>query len=381
MKPRERVQRILNHEEADRVPLIMCGAHTGITRLAYERFTRYLGLDDRHGRLVDRVQQVVEPDEDVLRRFDIDFRTIYIKGPSGWRDIEYPDDSFRDEWGVRWKRPPGGYWYDMVEHPLEDAVEEDLEEYKWPDPEDPGRYEGLEEEARALYEKTDYALATGLIGSIFEQSWYLRSFPKFMFDLYRNKGFAEKLMDKILDFHMRVYDRFLDEVGDYVDVVFVGDDLAEQNGLTLRPEIYRSLVKPRHKKLYEFIKTKADVKICYHSCGAVRPLIRDLIEIGVDVLTPVQVSAANMDTAGLKEEYGDSISFIGGIDTQRVLPFGTPEDVEREVKLRIRDLAPGGGFVPAAVHNIQPEVPPENIYSMLISGKKYGKYSLPEPPT
>jgi uroporphyrinogen decarboxylase len=374
MNSRERVLKILDHHEADRVPVIMCGNHAGISKIAYDNLCRYLGILDASPTLVDRVQQIVEPDEHVLKKLGVDFRFIYAKAPRDSRQIEYPDDSFRDEWGIKFRRPPGGYWYDMVDHPLQEANLEDLENYKWPDPMDAGRFEDLEKEAKKLYEETNYALATSLVGSIYEQSWYLRSYPKFTFDLYRNPAFAEKLMDKILEFHMAFFERFLDAVGPYVQIVFVGDDLAEQKGPAIRPAIYRSLIKPRHRKLYQFIKSKADVKLCYHSCGSVVPFIDDLIEMGVDILTPVQVSAANMDTKMLKNDFGDRISFLGGIDTQRVMPFGTVDEVGAEVKRRIEDLAPGGGYIIGAVHNIQPEVPPENILAMFNAARKYGKY-------
>ncbi|MGD0803393.1 MAG: uroporphyrinogen decarboxylase family protein [Candidatus Bathyarchaeia archaeon] len=376
MNSRERVLKVLDHREADRVPVIMCGNHAGISKLAYDKLCRYLGTIDTSPRLVDRVQQIVEPDEHLLRKLGVDFRFIYAKAPKNSRPIEYSDDSFRDEWGIRSRRPPGGYWYDMVNHPLREANLEDLENYQWPDPTDAGRFEGLEKEAKKLYEETDYALATSLAGSIYEQSWYLRSYPKFTFDLYRNPTFAEKLMDKILEFHMAFFDRFLDSVGQYIQIVFVGDDLAEQRGPAIRPSIYRSLIKPRHRKLYQFIKSKADVKLCYHSCGSVVPFINDLIEMGVDILTPVQVSAADMDTKRLKNDFGDRISFLGGVDTQRVMPFGTVDDVRDEVKRRVEDLAPAGGYILGAVHNIQPEVPPENILAMFDAARKYGSYPL-----
>jgi len=374
MNSRERVLKILDHHEADRVPVIMCGNHAGISKIAYDNLCRHLGILDASPTLVDRVQQIVEPDEHVLKKLGVDFRFIYAKAPRDSRQIEYPDDSFRDEWGIRFRRPPGGYWYDMVDHPLQEANLEDLENYKWPDPMDAGRFEDLEKEAKKLYEETDYALATSLVGSIYEQSWYLRSYQEFTFDLYRNPAFAEKLMDKILEFHMAFFERFLDAVGPYVQIVFVGDDLAEQKGPAIRPAVYRSLIKPRHRKLYQFIKSKADVKLCYHSCGSVIPFIDDLVEMGVDILTPVQVSAANMDTKRLKNDFGDRISFLGGIDTQRVMPFGTVDEVGAEVKRRIEDLALGGGYIIGAVHNIQPEVPPENILAMFNAARKYGKY-------
>ena len=376
MKPRERVARILDHHEADRVPVIMCGNHAGISKGAYERLCRYIGTRDSSPLLIDRMQQIVEPDEHILEKFGIDFRFIYPKPPRNWKPTEYPDDSYRDEWGIRWRRPPKGYWYDMTDHPLEQANTDDLDNYSWPNPIDPGRFEGLEREAKKLYENTNYALATALAGSIYEQSWYLRGLTKFTFDLYRNRAFAERLMDKLLQIHIAFFERFLDCVGQYVQVVFVGDDLAEQKGPSINPEIYKTLIKPRHEKLYRFIKSKTQAKLCYHSCGSVTRFINDLIEIGVDILTPVQVSAAGMDTLKLKEEFGDRLSFLGAIDTQHVLPFGTRDEVKDEVRRRIRDLAMNGGYILGAVHNIQPEVPPENICAMFEAARNYGQYPV-----
>ena len=200
MNSRERVLTILDHNEADRIPVIMCGNHAGISKIAYDNLCRHLGILDPSPTLVDRVQQIVEPDENVLGKLGIDFRFIYANATRNSGPIEYSDDSFRDEWGIRFRRPPGGYWYDMVDHPIQEANLEDLENYQLPDPTDPGRFEGLQKQAKKLYEETDYALATSLIESIYEQSWYLRSYPKFTFDLYRNQAFAEKLMDKSLSF-------------------------------------------------------------------------------------------------------------------------------------------------------------------------------------
>jgi len=171
--------------------------------------------------------------------------------------------------------------------------------------------------------------------------------------------------------------RLLFEIAEYADVVVMGDDLSHQGGLTYSPDLYRKLLKPRHKRITDFLKRHAGkAKILYHCCGAAEPLLRDLIEIGVDAINPVQVSAKGMgDTRKLKALYGRDLTFWGGIDTQRVLPFGSPEEVKTEVRRRIEDLAPGGGFVLAAVHNIRPEVKPENVCAMFEAALAYGKRS------
>ena len=184
-------------------------------------------------------------------------------------------------------------------------------------------------------------------------------------------------MDKILEIQTEMTRLLLQEVGPYADVVVTGDDLSHQGGLTYSPEMYRRLFKPRHRAIIRFLKEHAgEAKILYHCCGAAEPLLGDLIEIGVDAYNPVQVSAKGMDdTKKLKALYGRDLTFWGGIDTQRVLPFGTREEVRAEGRRRIEDLAPGGGFVLAAVHNLRPEVKPENIVALFETALEYGKYS------
>ena len=166
-----------------------------------------------------------------------------------------------------------------------------------------------------------------------------------------------------------------------MDVVAIGDDLSHQGGLTYSPDMYRKLFKPRHQAIVNFLKKNAGgAKILYHCCGAAEPLLRDLVEIGVDAYNPVQVSAKGMDdTKKIKSLYGRDLTFWGGIDTQRVLPFGTPDEVKAEVHRRIEDLAPNGGFVLAAVHNLRPEVKPENICALFEAALEYGKYRLKSP--
>jgi uroporphyrinogen decarboxylase len=183
-------------------------------------------------------------------------------------------------------------------------------------------------------------------------------------------------MDKLLEFHIGYWDAILTRVGKYVQVIVLGDDLGTQDNLFVSPEIFREFIKPRYIKLINSIKSKADVKVLLHSDGAIRELIPDLIEVGIDILNPIQVTARGMgDTKSLKEEFGEEIVFWGGgCDTQKILPFGKPEDVRREVKRRVSDLKPGGGFVFAPVHNIQPEVPIENVLTLYETALQHGYY-------
>jgi uroporphyrinogen decarboxylase len=182
-------------------------------------------------------------------------------------------------------------------------------------------------------------------------------------------------MEQITDIYVESCQNYLEQVGEYLSVFTYWDDLCTQDGWVISPELYRKMNKPKQRRLLEVIKGKTDAKVYYHSCGAVFDLVPDLIEIGFDILNPVQVSAHNMDTRRLKKEYGLDITFWGGgVDTQSVLPFGTPDQVADEVKRRIDDLAPGGGFVFAAVHNIQAFVPPRNIVTAFETAREYGRY-------
>ena len=186
---------------------------------------------------------------------------------------------------------------------------------------------------------------------------------------------VEEYLERYLEFKLEFWDNLLEQIGDMVDVVCESDDLGTQEATWISKDMYRHLIKPRQKKLFSFIKRRAEVKVFLHSCGSIYDFIPDLIETGVDILNPIQVSAAKMDTAKLKREFGKDLVFWGGgIDTQKVLPYGTKQEIEDEVKKRIDDLAPGGGFVFATVHNIQEDVPPENIVAMLRALNKYGYY-------
>jgi uroporphyrinogen decarboxylase len=192
--------------------------------------------------------------------------------------------------------------------------------------------------------------------------------------LLKESKFVAALLDKALEIQLGVCRQVLRALGDNVDVLVFADDLGTQDNLQISPKMYRSIIKPRQKALFEAVRELSSAKLLFHSDGAIADIIPDLIEIGVDAINPVQPTCRGMDTAVLKRRYGEVLSFWGSIDTQHVLPFGTPQEVEDEVKRRIDDLAPGGGFVLAAVHNIQPEVPPENVVAMFETALEYGRY-------
>jgi uroporphyrinogen decarboxylase len=218
-------------------------------------------------------------------------------------------------------------------------------------------------------------MADGGFKSFWELGYMLRGLEQMLMDVVLNPEFVSALLAKLLEINLAATGRFLDKVGPYIQVIRTADDLATQKGPLMSPQTYRTLLKPVYKQYFDLIKSKTEAKIFYHSCGNVTQLIDDLVEIGVDILNPVQVSAMG-DTSELKARFGDKVVFWGGIDTQHVLPHGSVEEVEAEVRRCIRDLAPGGGYVVAAVHNIQPDVPPENIIAMAVATRKYGTYPL-----
>jgi uroporphyrinogen decarboxylase len=377
MKPRERLMRALHHKEPDRVPIDIGTAVTSIHMEAYMRLKKYLGLGRTTPQILDRMQQVPEVEEPVLRRFKADTRHIRLRAQRDW--VRLSNGNFVDEWGIKYTKPISSHYYDIYEHPLAQAMVEDLDRYEWPDPTHSRRLEGLKEKARRLREDTDYAVGLeGFSGGLFALPSWLRGHAQFYTDLALDSQFANLLLDRLLDYEIKLAKHVLDQIGSFVDIVRVSDDLGMENGLIISPDLYRKMIKPRQKKLYKVIKENSDAKVLLHSCGSIYKLIPDFIEIGMDALNPVQVSTKDMeDTAKLKREFGDRITFWGGgCDTQRVLPFRTPEEVREEVKRRIKDLAPGGGFVFAPVHNIQPDASPEKICALYDTALGFGKYPI-----
>lgn len=382
----ERVLAALEHRQGDRVPFDLGGSVlTGINRKAYAALRTYLGLPAREIRILDPMQQLARPDEDFLSRLEVDVACVDPDAPSspGLKTDPVLDGEYwrmSDEWGIEWRMPAeGGLYYDMTGHPLAGAsTPADLAAYPWPDPADGARFATLKVRADSAVhgEKKAYILGRQYAG-IWETALWMSGFEKFFADMMVEKDYAHALMSKITELKMAYWERALAAVGDNVLIVSEADDLATQSSLLCSPALYEEMVHPYHKKLFSFIKERAPrrVYIFYHTCGAVKPLIPYLIEEGVDILNPVQVNADGMDSAELKAEFGDKITFWGGgVDTQRVLPFGSPAEVRAEVKRRIADLAPGGGFVFAAVHNVQGDVPPENFMAMWDAMREFGVY-------
>jgi uroporphyrinogen decarboxylase len=380
MTSRERVLAALNHQQPDRVPIDLGQATgDGITLVAYRNLLRHLGLNGESVEVKDKRGQTARVHEEVLRRFRVDFRGIGLGSPESWKDVWIDERTYQDEWGVVRTMPPGAFYYDLIRAPFADeGALSAIDGYRWPDPNDPGRVRGLREKVRHLHRETEYAVVVDLNCSFFLRCCELRGWENFYVDLVGNTEFAEELMDRFLSFRLAVADRALREVGENADIVMVtSDDLGGTDQTLISPALYRSLIWPRQKRTFDFFKARTAAKLYYHTDGAIYPLIPDFIDLGVDVLNPIQVSAAGMgDTRRLKEEFGDLLTFWGAIDTHHVLPYGTPEAVREEVRTRLRHLGPGGGYVVCPVHNIQPEVPPENVVAMYDAAYDLGRYPL-----
>lgn len=382
MTARERVVRALNHEETDRVPIDLGGFQTGIHRAAYQDLIEHLGLEEEVG-ILDPIQQLVRPSEQVLQAFHVDLRYVSAHAPDTfggsieqnvhdgrlWHDLQ-------DEFGVVWSMPDDqGLYMDISYHPLAHATVADIARYPFPKGDDPSRFSGVREEALKIREHTPYALSSGICGVTYETCWYMRGLERWYMDMVENTAFCEALIDRTAQYWVDWMSGFLGQVGDLLDVIMIGDDLAGQHGPLFSPAFYRAVVRPRQQRVVQAIKKHTSAKIWYHTCGACVEYIPDLIEMGIDILNPVQISARGMDPETLKRRFGDHIVFWGGgIDSQRILPFATPDQVRAEVKANVDVWKPGGGYVFNNVHNIQAGVPPENVVAMYEAAYESGFY-------
>lgn len=384
MKSRERVMTALNHQEPDRIPRDLGGTFTTSIHIdAHSRLKRFLGLEGGTEGIDNLQVRTAVIDPRITERFESDCAALKMKAPSKWKSQFFTDakgyENFKDEWGVGRACPPGGYYYDVVSSPLSEATTSaDLDRFAWPDPDDSGRFEGLEANARTLYEETDKCVIFSAGTSLFAQIGFLMGWENFFISLATHQPLIREIVERLLDFNQKLVGAALDRVGKYVQVFNLYDDLTHHHNLFVSKKTLNDIFMPAYKKLLDLVKSKADVKVLFHICGASHLLFEELMSVGVDAVNPVQVSADGMDdTAALKRTFGGRLTFWGGgCDTQRVLPYGTTEEVKGEVRRRIRDLAPGGGFVFCAVHNIQSEVPPENIVALYDEARKWGDYPV-----
>ncbi len=374
MNHRERVVAALNHQQSDRVPIDLGSTIvTTATRIAYQNLLKHLGLPpDDEPHISHRQMDTVYPREDLLTRYDVDTRAVYLRGPWEFETRELPDNRFVDEYDLTWEK--ASFYYDVVKRPFADLERpSDLDSVQWPDPYDPGRVAGIREEARRLHEETDHAVVADIMClGPFEGACFMRGYEQFCMDLYWNRDLAHAILDKITQTDIALWDLFLQHVEPYVQVVAQGDDLGTQRGTWIKPEMFLADVKPYLRQLYDFIHSRTDAKVFMHSCGSVFDIIGDLIECGVDALNPIQRSAAKMDIAVMKREFGSELAFWGGgIDVQQVLPTATSDEIDREVKYSIDTLSADGGYVFCAAHNLQPDITPDRIEAMYQAALKY----------
>ena len=383
MTSRERLLKTLRHETPDRVPIDLGGNQTGIHKNAYHNLIAHLGIREEV-RILDAVQQLAVPGEAVLERLRVDTRYVRAGAPASWqggivqaqRDGKLWHD-LTDEFGIRWSMPDDTpYYMDISLHPLANATLADVKDFPWPKGDDPSRFAGLRERALQLKQETPYAVVTGISGVVYEICWYMRGLEQWFCDLLTQPEFCEAMLEQTLKFWLDWFRLFLDEVGDLVDVIMIGDDIAGQNGPLFNPQLYHRLVKPRHKRLVQYLRSRTNARIWYHTCGACSDFIPDLLDNGIHILNPVQTSARNMNPADLKRRFGGELAFWGGgCDAQRVLSRGTPAEVAASVRENVEALKPGGGYVFNNVHNIQAGIPPENILALFDAAYEFGFYS------
>ena len=382
--PRERVLAAINHEEPDRVPIVLGVSNaTGIKMKPYRAIKKLAGI-----RAPDQYMYqwpelgTAEIDEATMQRLHADVRGVRDLEPAHVLERNRnraPHSDYIDSWGSGAMEIAPGEWFPGV-HPLLEATRvEEVEDYPgWPDMADPTRVGHVRAEARALAEAGEYAiLAAPWLLFPFERAYAMQGLEHFLLNMALHPEFAVALLRKNAEMSKALMGVFLEELGDNVDMIKIGDDLGTQHSLMISPTMYREMLKPIHADFIRFIKERTRAKVFFHTDGDVEPLIGDFIEIGVDILNPVQTSAGKMaDLAALKQNYGRQIVFCGAVDTHRVLPFGTPDEVRAEVKRVIGALGLGGGFMLGGVHTIMDDVPAENVLAMVDAVEEFGRYSV-----
>lgn len=383
MSSRERVLTALDHREPDRVPIEFGSSQLSSLLIGppygYRALCEYLGVTDYPEPDINYyLNSVKNIDARIMRRFGADLRWVTAGAPEVERR---PDGSLVDAWGLVLTPTDNFNVVEDANTPLRGAVtSEDIAAYPlWPDTGDPRIASGKRDEA-AAYADQGFAVVASLGpgGRLFHTYSWLRGFDNWLMDMHDNPRLYHVLAERILEIGVGYIEAFLPSVAEHADLVYMSDDLGTQQSLLMSPQAYRTFCKPYHSRLIAAIRRAAPrAKILMHSCGAISSLIPDLIEIGVDVLNPVQPKAVGMEPRKVKREFGADLSFLGGLDTQELLPFGSPEKIRDGVRELIDAYAPGGGYVFAPSHEILPEVKPANIVAMFESALELGAY----PPT
>lgn len=404
MTARERILAAIAHQEPDRVPVDMGATpSSGISAIAYGRLNRHLGYSRGKTRVYDVVQQLAQPEDHILDHFKIDVVDLgrrFNTRDEDWRAVTLFDGSAAEY--PAWFQPEataeGGWrsraadgteiamqlkdmnFYDQTCFPWIDDYPPDLTglpaamakvhwaalaHSPWDNAGQPGFWQRLRSEAIALRAASDRAIMVVVGCNLFEWGTFLRRMDNFLMDLIAEPESVERLLDGLMEIHLRTLENVCNAVGDVVDICRFGDDLGTDTGPFMAPATYRALFKSRHAKLCDHVHRHSSMKTFLHSCGSIHALLPDLIDAGFDVINPVQTACRDMEADRLKREFGKDITFWGGgADTRATLNHGSPEDVRKDVLDRLKIFAPGGGFVFNTIHNILPDVPPENIVAM-----------------
>lgn len=414
MTSRERILAAINHQEPDRVPIDMGATpSSGISAIAYSNLITHLGSNNLPVQVYDVVQQLAQPDMSVLDLFGVDVLDIgrtfndltsdwsevkLVNGatafyPKWFKPVAMPDGSFQtyDDDGRRIlsRMPVGATFFDQTYFPYVDGYPDNYDHLDaemgrimwardvhspWDHAGDPNFWQDLRERTLKLRASTDKALLVVCGCNLFEWGTFLRRMDNFLMDLMCDQYNVEKLLDQLLIRHLATLEKVCNAVGDIVDIIRFGDDLGMTQGPFMEPEVYRQLFKPRHKILCDYVKEHSKMHTFIHSCGSISLLMPDMIEAGIEIFNPVQTNSFHMDPGFLKREFGKHCTFWGGgIETVGMLNSGTPSQVRDQVYERLEIFSKGGGFVFNTVHNILPDVPPENIIAMFNAVNDFNK--------
>lgn len=383
MNSRERLLTTLNHQESDRVPYDLGSNQvTGIHAVAYQALRQALDLPPVEIQLCDSIQQLALPDDDLLHRLGVDVRGLFPLNSHNWGIIEEDGGDrwiYQDEWGITHHRPKAaGLYYSIAQVPLDglDVTVSDIENHPWPNMGDPQRIAGLRQQAEA-YRAAGYAvLLKDAFAGIFEFAQRVVGMQNCLMMMITNRPTMDALFTRLIELKVDYWQMALSELADVVDVISYADDYGTQVSQLISPDMFREQIKPHLAVMFDSIRQLAtDARLFFHSDGNISPLLPDFQELGIDILNPVQFTATGMDLGELKRTVGSDFTFWGaGVDTQGLLPTGSPQQIKDQVRRNIETLAPGGGFVFNTIHNIQADVPPQNILAMWEALQEYGVY-------
>lgn len=412
MNSRERVLAAIAHKQPDQVPVDLGSTpSSGISAIAYSNLLKAIGRTDLPVQIYDVVQQLAQPDMSIIDRFGVDVldigrafnteekdwhETILANGdkafyPIHFNPVKQADGSYHcyDEDGKRLLAlmPQGATFFDQSYFPYingfpenYDTLDEEMGRVlwsryvhsPWDHTQDPDFWKTLREKTLQLRASTDKALMIVCGCNLFEWGTFLRRMDNFLMDLLCEPDQVARMLDQLLERHLATLAKVCDSVGDIVDIIRFGDDLGMTSGPFMDVDTYRSLFKPRHKQLCDYVKTHSQMHTFIHSCGSISSLMPDLIEAGIEIFNPVQTNARQMEPEFLKKEFGQDCTFWGGgVETVGTLNNGTPEQVREQVLERLEIMSAGGGFVFNTVHNILPDVPPQNILAMFDAIKEF----------